>query len=65
MGLAPLHEIVALREAYEGRVTIEIVTFPQAGVVPCPGVIDLMDAAVDAGTDLVGGIDPSVIDDWK
>jgi cytosine deaminase len=31
-------------------------------VVRCPGVIDLMDAAIDAGADLVGGIDPSVID---
>jgi cytosine/adenosine deaminase-related metal-dependent hydrolase len=62
MGLAPLEEILAVREAYAGRVTIEIVAFPQGGVVRCPGVIDLMDAAIDAGADLVGGIDPSVID---
>jgi cytosine/adenosine deaminase-related metal-dependent hydrolase len=62
MGLASLEEILAVREAYEGRVTIEIVAFPQGGVVRCPGVIDLMDAAIDAGANLVGGIDPSVID---
>ena len=62
MGLTPLHEILAVREAYRDRVTIEIVAFPQGGVVRCPGVIDLMDAALGAGADLVGGIDPSVID---
>jgi cytosine deaminase len=62
MGLAPLHEILAVREAYRGRVTIEIVAFPQGGVMRRPGVINLMDAALDAGADLVGGIDPSVID---
>ena len=62
MGLAPLHEILAVRKAYEGRITIEIVAFPQGGVVRCPNVIDLMDAALDAGADIVGGIDPSVID---
>ena len=62
MGLAPLHEILAAREDYQGRITIEIVAFPQGGVMRCPNVIDLMDAALDAGADLVGGIDPSVID---
>ncbi len=62
MGLAPLEEILAVREAYGDRVTIEIVAFPQGGVVRCPGVIDLMEAALAAGADLVGGIDPSVID---
>jgi cytosine/adenosine deaminase-related metal-dependent hydrolase len=62
MGLAPLHEILAAREDYEGRITIEIVAFPQAGVMRCPKVIDLMDAALDAGADLIGGIDPSIID---
>ena len=60
--LSPLHEILAAREAYQGRVTIEIVAFPQGGVVRCPGVADLLGAALEAGADLVGGIDPSVID---
>jgi len=62
MGLSPLHEILAVREEYSDRVTVEIVAFPQAGVMRCAGVVDLLDAAIDAGADLVGGIDPSVID---
>jgi len=31
---------------------------PQSGVTRCPGVLDLLDAAVREGADLVGGIDP-------
>ncbi len=62
MGLSPLHEILAVREAYKGRVTIEIVAFPQGGVVRCQGITGLLDEAIGAGADLVGGIDPSVID---
>jgi cytosine/adenosine deaminase-related metal-dependent hydrolase len=62
MGLAPLQEILAVREAYRGRVTIEIVAFPQDGVMRCPGVVELMEAALDAGADLVDGLDPASID---
>ena len=35
---------------------------PQSGVTRCPGVLDLLDAAVREGADLVGGIDPLEID---
>ena len=40
----------------------EIVAFPQSGVMRSPGVLDLLDAAVRNGADLVGGIDPLEID---
>jgi cytosine/creatinine deaminase len=62
MGLSPLEEILAVRESYRDRVSVEIVAFPQGGVMRCPGVVDLLEAALDAGADIVGGIDPSVID---
>src|SRR6202035_3746937 len=38
------------------------VAFPQSGVMRWPGVLDLLDAAVRNGADLVGGIDPLEID---
>ena len=41
---------------------MQIVAFPQSGVMRCPGVLDLLDAAVRNGADLVGGIDPLEID---
>ncbi len=41
---------------------MQIVAFPQSRVMRCPGVLDLLDAAVRNGADLVGGIDPLEID---
>ena len=61
-GLKPLEEILAVRERYHGRITIQIVAFPQGGVMRARGVADLLDAAIRAGADLVGGIDPSEVD---
>jgi cytosine/creatinine deaminase len=61
-GLAKLDELLAARERYHDRVTVQIVAFPQSGVMRCPGVLDLLDAAVRNGADLVGGIDPLEID---
>lgn len=61
-GLAKLAGVLAARERYRGQVTVQIVAFPQSGVMRCPGVLDLLDAAVRNGADLVGGIDPLEID---
>jgi cytosine deaminase len=61
-GLAKLEGVLAARERYRDRVTMQIVAFPQSGVMRCPGVLDLLDAAVRNGADLVGGIDPLEID---
>jgi cytosine deaminase len=61
-GLAKLDGVLAARERYRDRVTMQIVAFPQSGVMRCPGVLDLLDAAVRNGADLVGGIDPLEID---
>ena len=61
-GLAKLEGVLAARERYRDRVTVQTVAFPQSGVMRCPGVLDLLDAAVRNGADLVGGIDPLEID---
>jgi cytosine/adenosine deaminase-related metal-dependent hydrolase len=54
--------VLAARERYRDQVTVQTVAFPQSGVMRCPGVLDLLDAAVRNGADLVGGIDPLEID---
>ncbi len=58
-GLAGIEAILKVREAFADSVTIQIVAFPQRGMLTRPGTVELMDAAVAAGADLVGGIDPS------
>ena len=60
--LAKLEGLLAARERHRDHATVQIVAFPQSGVMRCPGVLDLLDAAVRAGADLVGGIDPLEID---
>jgi len=60
--LLKLDGVLAARDRHRGRVSVQIVAFPQGGVMRCPGVLDLLDAAVREGADLVGGIDPLEID---
>src|SRR5437879_2041659 len=60
--LGKLEGVLAARERARDRATVQIVAFPQSGVMRCPGVLDLLDQAVRNGADLVGGIDPLEID---
>lgn len=62
IGLAGLHAVVEVREALGDRLTIQIVAFPQSGVLADPGTEDLLDQALTEGADLVGGLDPASID---
>ena len=60
--LERLEGVAAAREAHRGRADIEIVAFPQSGILRDPGTLDLLDAALTDGADLVGGIDPAGVD---
>lgn len=62
LGLRNLHEVLKIRERFQGLVTIQIVAFPQSGIVRSPGTAELLDAAIAEGADLVGGLDPVGID---
>ena len=62
LGLGNLHEILAVREQFRDLVTIQIVAFPQSGILRSPGTAGLLDAAIAEGADLVGGLDPVGID---
>ncbi len=44
------------------RIDVQIVAFPQSGMLVAPGTVDLLDAALGAGADLIGGIDPAGFD---
>jgi cytosine deaminase len=62
VGLEHFETIVAAREKYRGFIDIELVAFPQNGVVSCPGTEELLDYAIANGCELIGGLDPATID---
>lgn len=57
-----LHALLRVREAARGHADIQIVAFPQSGIVTLPGAADMLDQAVQDGADLVGGLDPAGFD---
>ena len=62
VGLAHLEAILAVRETYRDWMDIQIVAFPQSGVVGEAGAADLLAAALRSGADLIGGLDPAGFD---
>ena len=62
LGLRNLNSILEVRERFRGLVTIEIVAFPQSGILRSPGTAALLDEAAASGADLIGGLDPVGID---
>lgn len=62
VGLGGLEAVLWLKERYRSVIDIEVVAFPQSGILRDPGTADLLDAAMAAGADLVGGLDPAGID---
>jgi cytosine/adenosine deaminase-related metal-dependent hydrolase len=61
--LMQIEGVLAAREKFRDLVDIQIIAFPQSGVTRRPGTLDLLDAAIAAGADLIGGIDPIEIDE--
>ncbi len=62
LGLGNLHEILKVRERFRDLVTLQIVAFPQSGILRSPGTAELLDEAIAEGADLLGGLDPVGID---
>src|SRR5262249_38904400 len=60
-----LTSVAAVREAcarLDDRVTVELVAFPQYGILREPRTAELMDQALAEGVEVVGGIDPAGMD---
>lgn len=48
--------LIQAREEFAGQVELQVVAFPQDGVVREPGTVELIREAMQLGADLVGGI---------
>ena len=55
-GLVPVEALVALRAEVASLVDLQIVAFPQEGILRDPGTESLMRRAMEAGADVVGGM---------
>lgn len=62
VGLTSLETILRVREDYKDIIDIQLVAFPQSGILKSPGTPELLDAAIGLGADLVGGLDPLSFD---
>jgi len=62
IGLANIKAVIETREALKELVDVQIVAFPQSGMLIREGTFELMDEAMRIGADIVGGIDPATID---
>lgn len=62
VGLKSLQTVAAVREQYRDLIDIQLVAFPQSGLLTCPGTAELLEAAFDHGADLIGGLDPAAVD---
>lgn len=55
-GLTPLKGLLAVKEAYKDIIDLQIVAFPQEGILKDEGTEDLLYKAMESGADLIGGM---------
>lgn len=61
-GLDHFHGVMETRARLADRIDLQLVAFPQTGVMIRPGTLDLLDRACAEGAEVVGGLDPIGID---
>ncbi|MFI8997802.1 amidohydrolase [Streptomyces sp. NPDC053542] len=62
VGLRGIEVVREATDRLDGAIEVEIVAFPQDGVMRRPGVLALLDKAAAAGATSIGGLDPAGID---
>lgn len=55
-GLSAARGLLLAREKLAGHCRVEVVAFPQEGIVRDPGAAELMEEAIKEGCDIVGGL---------
>ncbi|AZO32924.1 MULTISPECIES: amidohydrolase family protein [unclassified Mesorhizobium] len=62
VGLKHVETILGVREKYRELIDIQLVAFPQSGILSSPRTAELLDEALKLGCDLIGGLDPASFD---
>lgn len=61
-GMWGIEGVMKMRADYRAIMDVEIVAFPQSGLLRRPGTLELMEQAMKLGSEVVGGLDPCAID---
>jgi cytosine deaminase len=61
-GLRHLEGVLRTRETLGDAMELQVVAFPQSGLIVRPGTAALLEEALRLGADVLGGLDPQAID---
>lgn len=61
-GVSAVEGVAAAAAERRDRIEVQIVAFPQSGLLTAPGTAELMESALSNGADLIGALDPAGID---
>lgn len=61
-GLRHLEGVLGTRDTLRETLDMQIVAFPQSGMLIRPGTAELLDRALAEGADVLGALDPALID---
>jgi cytosine deaminase len=62
IGLAGVEGVLEAKAAFADRIDLQLVAFPQQGILVRPGTAELLEQAVAAGVEHVGAVDPAGYD---
>lgn len=62
VGLSHFEALLDVRAEYQDLIDLQLVAFPQSGIITNPGTAELLDEAITMGCDLIGGLDPATFD---
>lgn len=62
IGLRAFHGVQETQRAMADALDIEIVAFPQSGMLIRPGTVELLEQALKDGAEVMGGLDPCSMD---
>ncbi|MGW4244511.1 amidohydrolase [Nocardia sp. NPDC004722] len=62
VGLRGVDAVRAAAARHAGRVDVQLVAFPQGGLLSRPGTAELLEAALAEGVEAIGGLDPAGVD---
>jgi cytosine/adenosine deaminase-related metal-dependent hydrolase len=62
IGLRAFEGLQRTRDEVKDALTIQIVAFPQSGMLVRPGTVELLEEALKNGAEVIGGLDPCSMD---